>query len=67
MSKAKDIKQKPISGPLKANVVQSVEEHMNWNEMKKDHIMVAMVKFAPKRVDPYASTRFNIIPYESQE
>eukprot|EP00975_Prorocentrum_lima_P055669 11670810-Prorocentrum_lima.AAC.1 len=32
----------PMSGPFKAEVVQSVEEHLGWNKMKKDHIMIAL-------------------------
>eukprot|EP00975_Prorocentrum_lima_P006275 1351563-Prorocentrum_lima.AAC.1 len=29
----------PISGPLKANVVSSVENNMDWSQMTKDHVM----------------------------
>eukprot|EP00975_Prorocentrum_lima_P068713 12922183-Prorocentrum_lima.AAC.1 len=57
----------PIAGPLKANVVQSVEDNMNWSEMTKDQIIIALVKHAQKRVVPFARTRFNTIPDESQE
>eukprot|EP00975_Prorocentrum_lima_P068917 12923245-Prorocentrum_lima.AAC.1 len=40
-----------ISGPLKAKVVQSVEE-------QKEHIMTALVNLVKKRVVPYARTKF---------
>eukprot|EP00975_Prorocentrum_lima_P048610 10170373-Prorocentrum_lima.AAC.1 len=35
--------------------------------MNKDGIMTALVNIAKKRVAPYARTRLNIIPGESQE
>eukprot|EP00975_Prorocentrum_lima_P035932 7556494-Prorocentrum_lima.AAC.1 len=52
----------PVAGPLKAKVVQSVENNTDWNKMTKDQIMTALVNLAQKRVVPYAKTRFSIIP-----
>eukprot|EP00975_Prorocentrum_lima_P013862 2945268-Prorocentrum_lima.AAC.1 len=44
-----------------------MEGNLDWNKSTKDPTMAAVVNLAQKRVVPYARTRFNIIPSQSQE
>eukprot|EP00975_Prorocentrum_lima_P058328 12241906-Prorocentrum_lima.AAC.1 len=40
----------PMSGPSKAKVAQSVEEHQDRNKMNNDKLMTVLVNLAKKRV-----------------
>eukprot|EP00975_Prorocentrum_lima_P046133 9647682-Prorocentrum_lima.AAC.1 len=46
--------------------VTPIPEALDWNQMKNDHIMNALVTLDKKRIVSYARTRYNIIPDNDQ-